>query len=115
MRTICTIFIAALTLTGSDAPKTFTGVITDTMCGAKPHSAMLKDKPEAECVRLCAKGPFGYALNDGVNIMKLSDQKTPAKYAARKVKVTGTYDEKSKNSRFLRSSRPTSGVSRRNR
>lgn len=96
MRTICTIFIAALTLTGAEAPTTFTGVITDTMCGAKPHSAMMKDKPEGECVRLCAKGPFGYALYDGANVMKLSDQKTPAKYAYQKVKVTGAYDEKSK-------------------
>ena len=51
---------------------------------------------DAECVRLCIKSPFGYALNDGTNVMKLSDQKTPAKYAAQKVKVTGTYDEKTK-------------------
>jgi hypothetical protein len=96
MRTICILFIAGLTLIGAEAPQTFTGVITDTMCGAKPHSAMMKDKSEAECVRLCAKGPFGYALYDGANVMKLSDQKTPAKYAAQAVKVTGTYDEKSK-------------------
>ena len=96
MRTICMVFIAALTLTGAEAPKTFTGVITDTMCGAKPHSAMMKDKSEAECVRSCIKGPFGYALYDGANVMKLSDQKTPAKYSAQKVKVTGTYDQKSK-------------------
>ena len=96
MKTIYFLAIATLTLIGAETPKTFTGVITDTMCGAKPHSAMMKDKPEAECVRLCAKGPFGYALYDGTNVMKLSDQKTPAKYAAQKVKVTGTYDEKTK-------------------
>ena len=96
MRTICMVFIAALTLTGAEAPKTFTGVITDTMCGAKPHSAMMKDKSEAECIRSCIKGPFSYALNDGRSIMKLSDQKTPAKYVAQKVNVLGTYDEKTK-------------------
>jgi hypothetical protein len=96
MRTICILFIAGLTLIGAEVPQTFTGVITDTMCAAKPHSAMMKDKSEAECVRSCIKGPFGYALYDGANVMKLSDQKTPAKYAAQKVKVTGTYDEKSK-------------------
>lgn len=96
MKIIYFLAIATLTLIGAETPKTFTGVITDTMCGAKPHSAMMKDKPEAECVRLCAKGPFGYALYDGTNVMKLSDQKTPAKYAAQKVKVTGTYDEKTK-------------------
>jgi hypothetical protein len=95
MRTICILFIEGLTLIVAAAPQTFTGVITETMCGAKPHSAMMKDKSETECVRSCIKGPFGYALYDGANVMKLSDQKTPAKYASQKVKVTGTYDEKS--------------------
>jgi len=57
MRTMCVVFIAVLTLVGAKAPKTFTGVITDTMCGAKPHSAMMKDKSEAECIRSCIKGP----------------------------------------------------------
>ena len=96
MRIICMIALAASLLAGAEAPKTFTGVITDTMCGLKPHSAMLKDKSEAECVKLCAKGQFSYALVEGTNVMKLTDQKTPVKYAAQKVKVTGTYDEKIK-------------------
>ena len=56
----------------------------------------MKNKPEDECARLCVKGPYGYALFDGANVMKLSDQKTSAKYGAQKVKVTGTYDEKTK-------------------
>lgn len=38
MRTICILFIAALTLIGAETPQTFTGVITDTMCGAKSHA-----------------------------------------------------------------------------
>ncbi len=96
MRVICLFSIAALALLGAEAPATFTGIITDTMCGAKPHSAMMKDMPAAECVRLCSKGQFGYALYDGAKVMKLSDQKTPVKYAAQKVRVTGTYDEKAK-------------------
>ena len=96
MRTIVYGVIAASVLACAEVPRTFTGVITDTMCGVKPHSAMLKDKSEAECVKLCAKGQFSYALVDGTNVMKLSDQKTPAKFAAQKVKITGTYDDKSK-------------------
>jgi len=75
--------------------ETFTGVVTETMCGAKPHT-MLKGRPDAECVRMCTKGAYVYALSDGTNVRKLSDQKTPAKYAAQKVKVTGVFDEKSK-------------------
>jgi hypothetical protein len=76
------------------AAATYTGVITDTMCGAKPHT-MFKGHTDPECVRLCVKGPHVYALLDGPTVMKLSDQKVPAQYAAQKVKVTGTYDAKS--------------------
>jgi hypothetical protein len=77
------------------AAETFTGAITDTMCGAKAHT-MMKGLSDAECIKMCVKGPHVYALNDGNTIMKLSDQKTSAQYAAQKVKVRGTYDEKSK-------------------
>lgn len=71
---------------------TFTGVITDTMCGAKHE--MMKNQPDNQCVRMCVKGQANYALFDGKNVFKLSDQKTPAKFAAQKVKVTGTLDPK---------------------
>jgi hypothetical protein len=78
--------------------ETFTGVITDTMCGAK--HAMMKDQPDNQCVKMCVKGQFDYALFDGANVFKLSDQKAPARIAARtvngKVKVTGTLDQKTK-------------------
>jgi hypothetical protein len=90
----CTLFIAYAP--GAEPPKTFTGVITDTMCGSKPHSNMMKDKSEAECVLHCAHGPYGYALSDGTMVMKLSDQKAPAKYAGQQVRVTGVFDEKTK-------------------
>jgi hypothetical protein len=92
--TACTLCFACVL--AAEAPNTFTGVVTDTMCGSKPHSNMMKDKTAAECVRLCAHGPFGYALANGTTVMKLSDQKTPAKYAGQQVKVTGVYNEKSK-------------------
>ena len=88
--------VFAAGLFGAGASKTFTGVITDTMCGSNPHSNMMKDKTAAECVRSCARGAYGYALFDGTTVMKLSDQKTPAKYAGQRVSVTGVYDEKSK-------------------
>ena len=75
------------------AAETFTGVITDTMCGAKAHT-MMKGHTDPECVRMCVKGPYTYALLDGTNVTRLSDQKIAAKYAAQKVNVAGTYDEK---------------------
>ncbi len=97
IRNICLLgAVFAAMVFGLDTPKTFTGVITDTMCGAKPHSLMLKDKTDAECMKICVRGPNGYALYDGTKVMKLSDQKTPEKFAGQKVRVTGVYDEKSK-------------------
>jgi hypothetical protein len=74
--------------------ETFTGVVTDTMCGAK-HT-MLKDAPDDKCIRACLKGSSEYALFDGETVFKLSDQKQPGKFAAQRVKVTGTLDQKTK-------------------
>jgi hypothetical protein len=73
---------------------TFIGVITDTMCGAKHQ--MMKNQPDDQCIKMCTKGQYSYAIFDGANVYKLSDQKTPAKFAAQKVKVTGTLDPKTR-------------------
>ena len=74
------------------APKTFTGVITDAMCG-KDHS-MMGIKPDAKCVTACVKQGSKYALVVGDDVYDLSDQKTPEKFAAQKVNVKGTLDGK---------------------
>jgi len=80
----------ALLLGAANQKQTFTGVITDTMCGAD-HSAM-GVKPDAKCVRECVKNGSKYALAVGEKVYTLSDQQTPEKFAAQKVKVTGTLD-----------------------
>jgi hypothetical protein len=90
----CMLFAACVA--GAESPGTFTGVVTDTMCGSKPHGNMMKDKTDAECARLCVQGSHSYALFDGSALMKFGDQKASAKYAGQRVKVTGVYDEKSK-------------------
>lgn len=87
-----TIILLAASLALSAAPQTFTGVITDAMCG-KDH-AMMGVKPDAKCVTACVKDGSKYALIVGDNVYELSDQKTPEKFAAQKVKVTGTLDGK---------------------
>ncbi|MGA3186250.1 MAG: hypothetical protein ABSF22_04000 [Bryobacteraceae bacterium] len=81
--------LLALTLS-----ETFTGVITDTMCGAT-HT-MMKDQPDEKCLKMCVKGSSQYALFDGQNVFKLSDQSKPAKFPTQKVKITGTLDPKTK-------------------
>ena len=93
MGKVClTVFFAGLL--GATNTETFTGVITDTMCGA--HHGMMKSTPDAQCFKMCVNGQYAYSLFDGTNVMKLSDQKTPAKYSAQKVRVTGAYNAKTK-------------------
>jgi hypothetical protein len=93
LTTLLTIAAAGL-LTAAGSPQTFTGVVTDTMCGAK--HGMMKGQPDDECARMCVKGSRDYALYDGKTVWKLSDQKTPAKFAAKKVEVTGVANEQNK-------------------
>jgi len=73
-------------------PQTFTGTITDSMC-AGDHKGMNMG-PDDKCVTECVKMGSKYVLWDGKNSYELSDQKTPAKFAAKKVTVKGTLDEK---------------------
>ena len=94
MKLLSLTFALAGALGAVDAPRTFTGVITDTLCGAS--HAMMKAQSDAACITLCVKWSGQYALFDGQSVWKLSDQKTPAKFAAQRVKVVGTYDEKTK-------------------
>ena len=81
----------ASTIAAADQ-QTFTGVVTDTMCG-KSHG-MMAGQPDDKCIAMCVKGASQYALYDGKSVLRLSDQKAPAKYAAQRVKVTGTLNEK---------------------
>jgi hypothetical protein len=70
-------FFAAAAISAG-ATKTYTGVITDTMCG-KSHAAM-GVQPDAKCVRDCVKsgnGKWKYALLSDGKTMTLTDQQTP--------------------------------------
>jgi hypothetical protein len=93
MKTISTLLLAAGLLAAADA-RVFVGVITDTMCGAD-HKHMGVE-PDEKCVRECVKHGAKYALYDGKEIYRLSDQQTPEQFAAKKVKVTGVLYEKTK-------------------
>ena len=95
MKNLAALLIAGA-LVGGAATQTFTGVITDTMCG-KDHT-MMNVTPDPKCVLECVKHDKNtkYALFDGKNVYVLSDQKTPEQFAGQKVKVTGTLFEKTK-------------------
>ena len=80
----------------ADGVAQYTGVITDKMCAAK-HAMGIT--PDSKCVRDCVKTDpkkWKYALLVGNEMYVLSDQQTPEKFAAQKVKVTGLLFEKTK-------------------
>jgi hypothetical protein len=93
MSRLATLLIAGALAAGA-ATQTFTGVITDAMCG-KDH-AMMKITPDPKCVVECGKHGNKYALYDGKTAYVLSDQKTPEQFAGQKVRVTGTLYEKTR-------------------
>jgi hypothetical protein len=52
---------------------------------------------DAECTIACVEAHgAAYVLYDGKGAYTLSDQKTPEKFAGKKVTVTGTLDAKTK-------------------
>ena len=89
--------LAVAALSAAPGKQTFTGTITDNMCGNAGHSQMRMGPTDAECTIACidAHGAT-YVLNDGKDVYTLSDQKTPEKFAAQKVRVVGTLDAKTK-------------------
>ena len=90
--TVGWLLLCAVTFIGSAVAKseTFTGEVSDSMCGAK-HMMAGKN---ADCTRACVKKGSNYALvvGDKVYTLKSTDQKTLSeldKLAGEKAKVTG--------------------------
>jgi hypothetical protein len=74
----------------AQAPRTFVGSITDSMCAAADHSQMKMGPTSAECTIACVDAHgAAFVLYDGKTVFALSDQKTSEKFAGRKVAVTG--------------------------
>lgn len=89
------ILLALAAMSAAQGRRTFTGVITDSMCSTADHAPMRMGPTDPECVTACiSEHDATYVLYDGKNVYELSDQKTPAKFAARKVRITGTLDAK---------------------
>ena len=87
--------MALLAIAQPQGKRKFTGAITDSMCATADHSRMKMGPTDAECTIACvlAHGAL-YVLYDGKEAYTLSDQKTPEKFAGKKVTVTGTLDAK---------------------
>ncbi len=92
------VLVAALAISttaalGAGKSQTFTGEVSDSMCGAK-H--MMQGKP-GECARACVGKGSSYALVVGDKVYSLQTQDKAAqdelgKLAGEKAKVTGTAD-----------------------
>ena len=95
MKPVILSLLIAVTLSAAQGKQTFTGVVTDEMCPLGTHSHMKMGPTDAECTRACVMSHDSkYMLFDGKSAYFLSDQKTPDKFAAQKVRVTGTLDAK---------------------
>lgn len=89
--------LAIATLAASADKQTVTGVVTDSMCSNGDHSHMQMGPTDAECTKACVSiHGASYVLYDGKATYSLSDQKTPEKFAGKKVTVKGTLDAKTK-------------------
>jgi len=87
--------LAAAALAAVPDKQNFIGVITDDMCPRADHSHMQMGPTDAECTLACIDvHGASYVLYDGAESYKLSDQKTPEKFSAKKVSVVGTLDKK---------------------
>ena len=69
-------------------PKTLTGIVSDSMCGA--HH-MAKDKSPAECTRMCIKQGTKYALVVGSKVYTLEGHESEVdKLAGQKATIKGS-------------------------
>jgi hypothetical protein len=93
---LCVLTLAFAAAGGAAAPqsRTFTGVISDSMCG-RDHAAM-KVSPDSKCITECVKASknIHYTLLDQQNAYTLSDREKPVRFAGQTVKVTGVLREK---------------------
>jgi len=89
--------LAVAALFAAPGKQTFTGIITDDMCGKAGHAQMRMGPTDAECTVACISAHGAtYVLYDGREVYTLSDQRTPEQFAAQRVRVTGTLDVKTK-------------------
>ncbi len=98
MKNILPAFLAAAMCFAADAPKTYTGIVTDDMCAGN-HAAM-GGKDPVKCTNECIKTMGAkYAIlvkADPVHPVYyvLSDQLSAANFVGKKVTVNGSIDAK---------------------
>lgn len=97
MRVLIVALGAVALLSPGAATQTFTGAITDSVCGKDGHAHMQMGPTDADCTTACV-GIHGaqYVLLDGKEVYALSDQRLPEKFAGQRVRVVGTLNADTK-------------------
>lgn len=76
---------------------TVTGIVTDSMCPTGDHSHMQMGPTDGECTIACVmEHGAEFVVYDGKNVYTLSDQKTPERFAGKRITVAGALDAKTK-------------------
>jgi hypothetical protein len=89
--------LAVAALTAAPDEQTFTGTITDNVCGKAGHAGMRMGPTDAECARACVDLHAGtFVLFNGTDVYALSGQQPLETFAGQKVKIVGTLDAKSR-------------------
>lgn len=97
MKRLTVLALAAAALAASPAKQTFTGIVTDDNCPRADHSQMRMGPTDAECAMACIESHGAqYGLFDGSDFYTLSDQRASEKLIAKKVRVVGTLDAKTR-------------------
>src|SRR5579862_5094852 len=95
MKPLALSLVILAALASGQGQRRFTGTVTDSMCALGDHSHMRMGSTDGECAVACVEAHGAlYVLFDGKEAYTLSDQKTPEKFAGKKVTVTGTLDAK---------------------
>jgi hypothetical protein len=83
------VLLAAVLAVAADKPQSFTGKVSDAMCGA--HH-MMAGSSDADCTRACVKQGSKYALvvGDDVYTLEGGDAAALDKLAGQKATVSGT-------------------------
>jgi hypothetical protein len=87
------VVLAAVLAFAADKPQSFTGKVSDSMCGAHHMMAGVSD---ADCTRACIKQGAKYALvvGDKVYILQGGDANMLDNLAGQNATITGTLKEK---------------------
>ncbi len=97
MRTLLVGLLTLVSLSGTQAAQTFSGTITDDMCGADGHIVMRMGPTDAECAHLCVMShDAAYVLLDGKTVYFLTDQARAGKLAGQTVRIVGTLNARTK-------------------